>query len=91
MTQAEMLKTLRAELQEWIEERLDRIVAAADHDQLPTLPTVCDFSLVLAWEDFADPDSPTYYPTISSYVPGYRLSGLHRAALDRYAPQKDDD
>jgi len=88
MADAAALKTLRTELQEWIDERLTRIIDADEH---PTLPIVADFCLSVAWEDAADEDSPTSYETVSSYVPGYRIYGLLSVVRRRFIPIHADD
>ena len=85
----DMLKQLRSEIEAWIDSHLADLT-----DEHLELPVVTDYSLVLAMEDGANPDSATHYVTISSYVPAYRLYGLLTAVRERFkgpAVRDDDD
>ena len=85
----ETQKQIRAELQAFIDERLQRMREVIEEDL--TLPVVVDFLLVAAVEDGADPDSDTYYLMSTSGCSHYRKVGLAtcaRAMLLRDDPEE---
>lgn len=87
MTDTPVIVQLRQELDGWLAERILRL--CDDVDEGRTLPMVVDWYLVVATEDGADPESDTYYHSLSPGVSHYRKVGLLKCALQ--ALLKDDE
>lgn len=87
MSETTTAKALRASLTEWVEVHLPELREDLDAE----FPIATDFVLIVATEDGADPDSDTFYHTVSSGTSHYRKVGLLKCALRCQLRADEDD
>jgi hypothetical protein len=69
-------KILRTELAAWIESHISDFLMQFAEGDIPTLPVIEDFRLLLCVVDGADPDASDYYTVVSGGTSLHRQLGL---------------
>lgn len=81
---------MRSELSDWIEARIPEFLGLLG-GEVPTLPVVEDFRLILCLADGADPDACDYYPVVDSGTAMHRQVGLLQQNIDYLRWRATDD